>query len=324
MIILLHGEDDFLLHRRRMALQKSFAKKYTHADIFTFDFEDQNASEYVRRAFSTCDGGLFSSEKMVIFLHPYALHDTEQEALIEFLKTHEKNMEEQTILVFVQPGKIKKTDPLTKAFLKVVDKEEAFLKLDEKNIAVLMKFVEKELAVLDSGVTFSREALRMFVNIVGSDTARVVSELTKLVAYKGSGTIEVSDVTLLIEGGRESAIFEALDTLSRGDKNRALILLNQETEGADGVYPVLSMCAWHLRRLLLVREAYDNGMRQAGEIASVTKLAPFVVQKALLAINTVPNARLKNGLAMLSDFDTKLKTGGMDPSVALNLFVWKF
>jgi DNA polymerase III delta subunit len=119
-------------------------------------------------------------------------------------------------------------------------------------------------------------------------------------------------------------IFHALDALGRGDRKRALFLFRTETEKGEGVYPVLSMCAWQVRRLLLVREAFDKGIRRATDIVSATKLPPFTVQKALSTIEYFPLMRIKNGLTLLSDIDTALKQGKADPETSLDIFVWKF
>jgi DNA polymerase III delta subunit len=100
--------------------------------------------------------------------------------------------------------------------------------------------------------------------------------------------------------------------------------LRREAAGAGGPHSILAMCAWQARRLLLVREALDKGRERAADIAAETKLPPFAVQKMLGTINNFPLARIKKGLGMLSDFDTEFKRGGMDPSVALDLFIWKF
>lgn len=322
MILFLHGEDNFLLNRRRLTLQRAFVKKYSGAEIFIFDFEDQGTPENVRRALVACGSGLFAAEKLVVFLHPCELAEGSQKILRGFLEEQEKGSEEKVILLFVQPGKIKKTDPVAAALLKLADKEEVFPKIADKDIAALIR---KELAAIDKEMAFARGALEAFVACVGTDTARLVSEIGKLAAYKAeTKTIEAGDIALLLEEGKENLIFEALDTLGRGDRKRATLLFHQEAEKADSAFQLLSMCAWQVRRMLQVRDALDRGLRRPADIASQTRLAPFVVQKTLASIEGFPLPRIKRGLTMLSDFDTQLKTGGMDPQVALDLFIWKF
>lgn len=321
MILFLHGEDGFRVNGRRLVLQQAFAKKYAGADVFTFDFEDRRSLSDAREAASSCEGGLFASEKLVVMLHPLSLEGESEKFIVEFLKAFKKDTASKTTLLFVEPGKIKKTHSLMKQLLKDADKTEAFEKLSETEAAA---YIRKELAMLDSTMSFSRDGLAAFLSVTGGSSARMRSELEKLASFKAGGTIEKEDVLTLSRMPTESAIFEALDSLGRGDKGRALSLLSREADKSEGVYPVLGMCAWQVRRMLLVRDVFDRGVRRPGDIASATKLAPFVVQKALASVNEFPLVRLKAGLTLLSEFDTRMKTGAMTPQAALDLFVWKF
>ncbi len=321
MLRFLHGEDAFLVGRRKQALLSVFRKKYVGAEIFIFDFEDQGTVQDVRRALATCESGLFATEKMVIFLHPFALVESSEKLMIEFLKGQRGQEPEHMILLFVHIGKLKKSNPLTKLLLAQMDQEEVCSALEGKKLENLLT---KELHLFNENVTLNPEALRLFFALTGNDTARQMTELEKIATWKGEGVITASDVAALLSVPEGNNIFNALDALGRGDRKQALLLFRQESEKGEGVFPVLSMCAWQVRRLLLVREAYDRGIRRPSDIVSATKLPPFTVQKALATIEHFSLARLKQGLSMLSDIDTDLKQGKADPKVSLDLFVWKF
>ena len=321
MILFLHGEDKFLVGRRKRALVSAFVKKYAAAEVFVFDFEDQGGVTDVKRALGACEGGLFAAEKMVVFLHPFVLGEAAEKILIDFLKEHAAVLPEKTILLFVHDGKIKKTHPLTKQLLAKMDKEEVYDALDGK---ALQNFIEKELAFFNDQVRFESEALRMFLALTEGDMTRMISELEKLATFKSTGVIGREDIDMLLSLPEEQNIFQALDALGRGDRKQALFLFRKESSHAEGVFPVLSMCAWQVRRLLLVREAYDRGIRRPSDVAAATKLPPFTVQKAMATIESFSLSRLKHGLALLSDIDTAFKQGKADPEVSLDLFVWKF
>lgn len=321
MVLFLHGEDKFLVGRRKRALVSAFVKKYAAAEVFVFDFEDQGGVTDVKRALGACEGGLFAAEKMVVFLHPFALGETSEKILIDFLKGHATALPEKTILLFVHDGKIKKTHPLTKQLLAKMDKEEVYNALDGR---ALQNFIEKELAFFNDQVHFEPEALRMFLSLTEGDMTRMISELEKLATFKSEGLITKEDIEMLLSMPEEQNIFQALDALGRGDRKQALLLFRKESSHAEGVFPVLSMCAWQVRRLLLVREAYDRGIRRPSDVAAAIKLPPFTVQKAMATIESFSLSRLKHGLALLSDIDTAFKQGKADPEVSLDLFVWKF
>lgn len=321
MIIFLHGEDDFLVGRRKQVLLSAFRKKYAGAESFIFDFEDQRTVSDVSRALAACESGLFATEKMVIFLHPFALVEASEKLMIKFLKGQNGQRSDRTILLFVHTGKLKKTNPLTKLLLAKMDKEEVCNALEGKK---LENFLAKELCTFNPNVTLNPEALRLFLALTEKDAARQMTELEKLATWKGEGVITAPEVEALLSAPEGNNIFNALDALGRGDRKQALFLFRQESEKGEGVFPVLSMCAWQVRRLLLVREAYDRGIRRSGDIVSATKLPPFTVQKALSTIEHFPLPRLTQGLSMLSDIDTNMKQGKANPEASLDIFVWKF
>lgn len=320
MILFLHGKESFLVNRRRSALEKAFLKKYPGGEVFLFDFEDQGSLEDVRKAIGACEAGLFASPKLVMWLHPFVLPENTEKMLVDFVKQFGKS-ETETTLLLVEPEKVKKSHPLTKALEKVEAKEEVFEALASQEITTLVK---RELHALDPKMSFSPEALQTFVASVGTDVARVVSELEKLASYKAGEVIETKDVLEMVESGSESALFDALNALARGDTSRALFLFHFEAMKPEGAYPLLSMCAWQMRRMLIIKEAFESGMRRAGDIARVTKLQPFAVEKMLPLLSSLSLPRIKEGLVTLSQFDTELKQGRMDPYVALDLFIYRF
>lgn len=320
MIIFLHGTDEFLVGRRKRALMEAFLKKYPGADSFVVDFEDQRTLPDIKRALALCQGGLFAPEKLMVFLHPFSLEEAGEKQLLSFLKEEYPTLSPETILLFVHPGKIKKTHPVTKKLLSLLDKEEQYDALTGK---ALENFVTKELTLFNGAVQFRREALELFLTLTAPHTARMVSELEKLATFREAGFIEKEDVALLLQAPEESAIFQALDALGRGERKKATLLFRQEAGEGEGVYAVLAMCAWQVRRLLLVRATFDQGIRRASDIAVATKLPPFTVQKALAVIEHFPLPRIKQGITLLSDIDTALKQGKADPGASLDLFVWK-
>lgn len=319
MLLLVHGEDDFLVGRRRQALVQAFRKKYPEGEVFVFDFEDQGSLADVKRFLEACAGGLFASQKMVVVLHPFVLKDSAQKLFQDFLKEETARLE-QTILLLVHGGKIKKTDPVTKVVLSKMDKEEV---CSAPAPTALKKFLAQELAAINEHVSLSEEAIRTLSSLA-HDTGRMLGELEKLASYKGEGVITGEDVSLFLQVPEENVIWNALDALGRGEQEKALLLFRKEAKKGNDVYPILALCAWQVRRLLLMREAFDHGARRVPDIVAATKLPPFSVQKALPTLGNFSLSRIKKGLALLSDIDTALKQGKADPEVSLDLFVWKF
>jgi len=320
MIIFLHGEDTFLVTRRKHALISAFCKKYKEAEVFTFDLETAGTDEDVKQALFTSETGLFATKKMLVFVNPFLLTAKGDAVMKEFLRK-EQTFESETILLFVHGGKIKKSDPLTKMLLSAMDKEEV---VDPMQGNTLRRFIEQELREENENVSFAPDAVSLFLTRLDGESARQISELAKLATFKGAGIITKEEVALFIPPKDEERVWQAIDALGRDDRALALALFRSESVKNGSVYPLLALSAWQIRRLLCIREAYDSGVRLSSDIARQTKLPPFTVDKALRTLSVFPLSRLKKGLSLLSDIDTALKQGKADPEVSLDLFVWKF
>ncbi|MBP7811778.1 MAG: DNA polymerase III subunit delta [Candidatus Moranbacteria bacterium] len=323
MLYFLYGEDEVRVGARRHELLDGFKKKYPTGEMQIFDFEDSGTPEAIRSACSACDQGLFSIPKLVVWLHPFALKEGE-EALKKFLTRFVKEPPTDISLLVITPGKIKKTHPIAALLLKKSGHVEAIAPLEGVQ---LERYVVSLLKTFDAELSISRTAIEILLKAIGNDTLRLKQEITRLAAYRGTGTITNEDILLFLRPSSETTVFQALDAMSRGERQRALLLFMEEQAGEskhEAVYGLLSMCAWQLRRLIQMREVFDRGIRDASGIARETKLAPFAVQNALRSLGSLPLSRLTDGLILLADMDAAMKVGELDPGVALDTFVWRF
>ncbi len=323
MLYFLYGEDEVRIGDRRRELLGGFRKKYPNGEIQIFDFEDSGTPEAIRSACSACDQGLFSVPKLIVWLHPFSLKEGE-DALKKFLTRFVKEPPADISLLVISPEKIKKTHPIAALLLKKSDRVEGIEPLEG---AQLERYVISLLKTFDTELSISRTAMGILLKAIGNDTLRLKQEIARLAAYRGTGTIMNEDIRLFLRPSSETTVFQALDAMSRGERQRALLLFTEEQAGEskhEAVYGLLSMCAWQLRRLIQMREVFDRGIRDSAGIARETKLAPFAVQNALRSLGSLPLSRLTNGLILLADMDAAMKIGELDPGVALDTFVWKF
>ena len=323
MLYFLHGEDVVRVGDRRHELIDGFKKKYPTGEVQIFDFEDNGTQEVIRSACSACDQGLFAVPKLVLWLHPFVLKEGE-DALKLFLTHFIKEPPQDISLLIIATGKIKKTHPIAALLLKKSDKVEV---LESLTGVALEKYALSVLASFDTTLSIGRPALASLLKAYGTDMLRLRQELTRLAAYRGTGMITSADVALFLRPSSEATVFQALDALSRDEREKALTLFTLEQSGEtkhEAVYGLLSMCAWQLRRLIQIREVYDQGIRDSAGIARATKLPPFAVQNTLRSINNLSLPRLIAGLTLLADMDAQMKVGALDPGVALDTFVFKF
>lgn len=174
------------------------------------------------------------------------------------------------------------------------------------------------------GVTISPEAATLLANFIGSQLRLLANELDKLATYVGkSNTITADDVRKLSAQVQEARIFDLTDALAQRNRKQALDILHELLVDGEPPLKVISTITSQVRSLLLVKELTQKGMR-AAQIASITGIAPFVVEKALRQVRNFSVSQLENAYRQLLATDAALKRSRMTPEMALDLLVVDF
>jgi len=105
------------------------------------------------------------------------------------------------------------------------------------------------------------------------------------------------------------------------NKKKALKLLQDQLKKGDDPFYILSMYVYQFRNLLKIGEFFWQGRTNQYEVAKLTKLHPFVVQKGMAQLRNYDENKLKGIYQKLQDIDTGSKTGKIDIKLALDKFV---
>lgn len=319
MIHFLSGNDPYLISLKRRSLQEAFLARHGDGEVNVYDFEDERSEKEVARILEESEGGLFGGPKLAIIFQPSLL----SEAALEYFFQELALRASQAEWLLVEPASPKKATPFSR-LIKALPHEAIVANMPSDYEA--RDLLRDKLVLLASGgqqVSLSPEAERLFMDRVGRDSARLFTELEKLAAFQGEGTITKESVELLLKERTEDTAFQALDALASGDRKRATLLFRNAQSTKESALPLLGLCAWQLRQLLLVREAYDQGNRQPQAIAQSAGVAPFVAGRLLRIVGGFPRQRSEQGLRLLAEYDADIKQGAMAPDMALDLFLWK-
>jgi DNA polymerase-3 subunit delta len=173
----------------------------------------------------------------------------------------------------------------------------------------------------DLGGEIKQQAANELAKLVGTEKDAAVRELEKLMAYVGySRPIELTDVEdLSMTSGEHGDFFALVDALSAGHSSNAMALLKQLMEERDLIALFFSLVA-HFRLLLQAREIVDSG-RGDVDIAKVLGVHPYRAEKLAAQARHFTMATLKEIYLRLVEFDEQIKTGKMDPDLAMEIFV---
>ena len=346
-IHLFFGEDDFTIAEELKKAKGDFENKFKNAEISEIDWNNESLSEREKMA-RLQDGlmanSLFGLNKLLVIRNVLfsksaadsASSDSDKKTasgkekiILKYLDDPQEN-----IKIFFVENNLDKRKKIYKEIFKFEKGGEAEIKefLTPANFQFdnwIKEIVEK------TGGKIEREAVGAFAISLGRGLAQkdknkkikqsynlweAKSEIEKLVSYCDDGEITKDDVRLLVKSKVDMNIFNLIDSIGSKNKRKAVSLLNEQIdEGANEIY-MLTMFVYQFRNLLKVKSLLNRGM-SSFEIASKTRMHPFVVQKSIEQCGKFEMDDLKKIYKKLSSADLAIKTGKINSRLALDLLV---
>jgi len=183
---------------------------------------------------------------------------------------------------------------------------------------MLKKWIDKEFEKYGSKIDLpAKDLLSAYT---GDDLWKMANEIKKLANYKREGIVKKEDVELHIRPKIENDIFKTIDAISQKNKGQAVGLLHKHLDNGDAPLYMLSMIAYQFKNLLIIKELAE---KEAGYQAIVKKsgLHPFVVQKNYYLCQRFTSSQLKKIYQKIFQADSDIKTGKIDPELALDMLV---
>jgi len=359
-IHLYFGEDDFTIAEEIKKEKESFKKEFKNMEICEIDWNDENLSEKEKTARlqnGLMTNSLFGSDKLVIIKNilfsknssrPSSLPKGEEAANLTFFGNDNRETEsgkekiilkyledfQKNIKIFFIESNLDKRKKIYKEIVKL--EKNGMAEIKEFLIPINFQFDNwiRE-TVKKIGGKIEREAVGALAISLGKGLAQkdknkkikqsynlweAKNEIKKLVSYRDDGEITKDDVKLLIKSKVDMNIFNLIDSISFKNKRKAVSLLNEQIDrGANEIY-MLTMFVYQFRNLLKIKSLLEQGLSPS-EIASKTKMYPFVVQKSVEQCGKFEMNDLKKIYQKLSDADLAIKTGKMNPRLVLDLLV---
>jgi len=159
------------------------------------------------------------------------------------------------------------------------------------------------------------------VRVTPPDLSIIDSELSKLAAYKASGSKLTNEaVGELLAGGREDEIFKLTDNLLPRPTPQAMQIARNLTRGGLQPTSVAYRMARHVALVLEVRARQDRGesLQQVQDTMSEHR---FVIQKAFEVAQGADPDRLENALKAIRDYEWEVKSGQVDAELGLDVLL---
>jgi DNA polymerase-3 subunit delta len=330
-ISLFFGEDDFTIAEEIKKAKEDFARKFGEINISEIDWENQNLSE--KEKLSELENelmanSLFSSDKLLIVKNALFV-SKEEDIILKYLE----NPQEKIEIFFVENNLDKR-----KRIYKELSKLEKAGVVEIKEFITPANFnfdlwIKNRIARLNGKIKNS--AVNILAISLGKGLAQkdrnknlkqsynlweADNEISKLASYCDGKEITDEDVQLLVQSKVDMNIFNLIDSISSKNKSKSALLLNQQIEkGLNEIY-ILTMFVYQFRNLLKIKSLLEQNLSNR-EIAAKAKMHPFVVQKSIEQCGKFTISDLKKIYQKLFDADLAIKTGKINPRLALDLLV---
>ena len=174
----------------------------------------------------------------------------------------------------------------------------------------------------NKNVEITQEAINELSNRVDGDLTRFINEAEKLCLYKNS--ITLADVTLMVAKPLEDDAFQMSNALFRGENGVAIsIYRDLKLLGQKFVDALVPMLASQFRFISEVCFLDSRGLDK-DDIAKELGVSPVRVKIALKNSRNISRRQIANALDKLYNLELQIKSGQIDRSYGLELFLINF
>ncbi|OQA04481.1 MAG: DNA polymerase III subunit delta [bacterium ADurb.Bin400] len=309
----LYGEDTYSLRESLHTLEEKYRiSQGEDANIIKLAGGKLTKEGY----FNAINSTSFFTEKSFIEVANLQLDSTDQK-LKSFIADNLDRIPESATVVFVEYGlPDKRTALFKKLHQSKHSREYPFLDEHALRSWISQKVSGYQLSIAPAAI------VKLQIG-VGADLWRMSQEIEKIALYKKSIHEELitdRDVDLFVRAEASANIFQFVDAVATKNLRLALISLHTLLEAGENEIYVLTMIIYQYRNMLMVQDQLARGASQQ-DIPKILAIHPFVAKKTISSLNRYSLEELKAIYQKLAEFDESIKSGKLEPSLALDLLV---
>jgi DNA polymerase-3 subunit delta len=174
-----------------------------------------------------------------------------------------------------------------------------------------------------AGLQLGLAELALLLEATAGDIARIAVEIEKLRLYtstpSGSRKVTADDIAMLVPDAQSTTIFKLVDALGRGDRTRALQILDTLSRAGEYMPLALTFLATQFRMALAAREA---GLRNASQIQAHftrlgTRIWPDRARQIEQTVKAFPKSRLERAVVKVFEADRGLRDARPDDRIVM-------
>ncbi|MFN8376839.1 MAG: DNA polymerase III subunit delta [Anaerolineae bacterium] len=311
-----HGEDD--AKARGRGRQTSGHDAQHNGELNMVEFEGVNVS--APELISASSAYPFLADKRMVIVKGFISHITRKGAgetgkkAVDYLLEALPELPPYARLVFAEREALPENSKLVKL---AADKGFAKLYSAPKDSTGWIQKRAKDYYK----TSITPRAAAALASVTPEDLRRADSELFKLVSYAEGREITEDDVALLTPYVQEANTFAMVDALAEGRAGDATRLLHRLLDDREDPFAVYGMIVRQFRLLLLAKEHLTSPGGSPSTVANALGIKPYPAEKISKQSRAFSVPQLEKIYRTLADYDVKMKTGRIEPVLALDLLI---
>ena len=317
-----YGKEQYLIDWAVGAI----VKKYVNPATAALEFSKLNGPDVTwSEIHNSCETFPMFSERRVVLIHDFPpmsggksrnVSENDEKELADYVK----QLPETTLLIFTGES----ADKRKKLFKSISDQGGAY-EFGPLTRPLLIGTIEKRLA--QAGKKARATAISAFIDHTGyfdKDTEytmfNVENDLKKAIAHAVGEEVTADDFLDVVSGNIDTDVFAMMDALSRGNKPEAFLRLHNILDSGESVYKLLALICSQFEIMLSAKEMREEG-QPIPAIQKTLGVHEFRLKKALQFAEPYSMERLRKILLSAYEVDKNIKTGLLDQTLALEMFV---
>jgi len=308
MLYFLYGQDTYSSTMKVREIEQAFIKEQgSDLNVSKIEGENLTAEKYYGAVMALP----FLGDRRLVIIKNFLSQNGDKELKQKVSRSLDKTPAENS-LIFLESEKFDRRESIFKALTQKAKTKEYLLPEGRS----LPDWIMQKAGAI--GGEIERSAAVKLAIATGPDLWRLENEISKLVLWsqaRGS-SINDQDMESQVESINNFQIFDLTDAVAARNLTKSLtVYLNFQKGGVDSLM-LINMIIYQYRNMLVVSDLLENGC-PAGTLAAKTKIHPFVIQKISSFLRTFEAAKLRQNYILLSEYDWQIKSGAIDPEIAV-------
>lgn len=308
-VYLLYGEERYLVRQYRDKLKHAIMPVDDGLNITSYEGVDVDVEQLIVIAQTMP----FFAEHRLFLLQDCKLFKKNMDVLAEYLE----HVSETAYFIFVED----EVDEKTRLF-KSVRKFGSAIKFTTPKEDVLQRWIIGRIA--KEGKDITQAAYRSFIEKTGTDMENMEKELEKLICYTmDKKAIELSDVNAVTTEQISSKIYELVNIISNHQQKEALDMFYDLLSQKEKPSRILYSLTKHFDTLLAIKMMSSQGFHTR-EMEERIGLKEWMIRKYQGQARAFSIEVLKRAVKDGVEYETMIKTGGMEEQLAVELFIIEY